>query len=64
MIFFTVIIDFHDGTSETVESVTHEYVTSEGVLKLFNKNGEMAPEIHLGSWPLTGIKKWRRQDRW
>lgn len=58
--FATVKIDFHDGTQETVESVTRSHISDE-TLHLFCKNGAMAEEEHLGSWPLVGVKKWKRE---
>lgn len=56
--FKTVTIDFHDGTQETVKSVTRSHISDE-TLHLFCKNGAMATEEHLGSWPFAGIKKWK-----
>jgi len=59
---FDVVIEFLDGTSEKVELSTRQHI-AEGVLHLFKKNGEYAEEEHLGSWPLSVIKKWQRYSR-
>jgi hypothetical protein len=60
--FTTVDIEFLDGSTEQVRSVTRQHI-ADGVLHLFNRNGEYVEEKHLGSWPLTAIKKWKRTER-
>ncbi|MFY1588976.1 hypothetical protein ACN267_31300 [Micromonospora sp. WMMD734] len=60
--FRDVAIEFVDGEQETVSMATREYI-SDGVLHLFQKNGEYAPETHMGSYPLANIRKWKRTER-
>lgn len=61
--FFTVTIDFRDGTTEEITYVSRE-ITKEGVLCLYQLNNQITrTEEHLGSWPLDTIKKWKRTDR-
>jgi hypothetical protein len=61
MIEFTdVTITYLDGTAEVVTHSTRQHV-ADGVLHLFKKNGSYAAEEHLGSWPLTSVKKWVRK---
>lgn len=62
MEFVDTTIEFSDGSTETVAFVTRQVVV-EGCLHLFKKNGAMAEEEHLGSYPLTSIKKWQRRRR-
>lgn len=56
--FHTVTITYHDGATEEVK-ISRQH-TADGVLHLFMQTGEMAAEEHVGSWPLTSIRKWRR----
>ena len=58
--FVTVYIEYLDGTTERVESVTRQHVDGDA-LHLFRKTGQYADEEHLGSWPLENIKKWQRR---
>lgn len=57
--FVTVVIEYLDGTTERVQSVTRQHVDGDA-LHLFCKNGSMADEEHLGSYPLVNIKRWQR----
>ena len=50
-----------DDRVEHVQNVTREHLDL-GVLSLYQQNGEMAPEEHLGSWPLVNIRSWQRKD--
>lgn len=56
--FFTVEIEFMDGTQETVHATFAS--THDDQLHVRYKGGEMAPTEHIGSYPLVNIKKWRR----
>lgn len=57
--FVTVTIEYVDGTTERVPSVTRQHVDGDA-LHLYCKNGAGAEEEHLGSYPLENIKKWQR----
>lgn len=59
--FVTVTIEYLDGTTTRVELVTRQHI-DDGVLHLFCKNGSMADEEHLGSYPLVNIRKWQRLE--
>ena len=56
--FFTVQITFMDDTSETF-TVTYAEVYNDQLHTRY-KGGEMADDVHMGSYPLCNIKKWRR----
>lgn len=60
--FRDVEIEFTDGTTETVPMTTRQYL-GDGVLHLFQKNGDYVPEEHLGSYPLANIRKWTKTER-
>ncbi len=55
-------LELIDGTTHRVEPVSREQV-ADGVLSLFERQNEYDDEIHLGSWPLTVVRTWRR-SRW
>lgn len=58
--YFNVIIDYIDGTTETVERA-NDLEIRDGVLTLW-QHAEFSPHAdHLGSWPLATIKKWTRK---
>jgi hypothetical protein len=58
----SVTVEFLDGTDEVHTWVTRQHI-GEGCLHLFSQTGQMAPEKHLGSYPLVSIKKWTRSER-
>lgn len=63
MEFFDYVIEFTDGAGKRVEFVTREHVTDR-VLSLHKKeNNYGLREEHLGSWPLIGVREWRRSRR-
>ncbi len=63
MDYFNVLIEHVDGTEEQIKSASRE-VVKDGVLHLFQRHNSYGPEEkHCGSWPLTSIKKWTRQER-
>lgn len=49
-------ITYRDNTIEVVKA--SKDVVNDGVLHIYYKAGSYVPEEHMGSWPLTGIKKW------
>lgn len=61
MDYFDAVIEHLDGTEETIEYANREVVT-EGVLTLMQRDPYGPNQKHLGSWPLTSIKKWTRKE--
>lgn len=52
---------FRDKTSVVIEKTTSSKV-QDGCLHLFRKDGEMAPNEHLGSWPLDNVRAYYTRD--
>lgn len=63
----TLTIDFVDKTTEqhniTKEGYSPAVEVSEGVLNVYSKDGEYAPRVHVGSWPLIHIRKYKVTSR-
>jgi len=63
----TLTIEFLDGTTEqhSVTQVGYQNlsVVDEGVLHVHSQSGEYAPRVHVGSWPICNIKKYRFTER-
>lgn len=57
-----VTIMLTDDTTEILNWVTEIRVT-DACLHLHSKDGEYAPRVHLGSWPLAHIRNWRQEER-
>lgn len=62
MDYFDAVIEYPDGTTETIEYANQQHV-EDGVLTLWQRDPYGPFRKHLGSWPLTSIKKWERRDR-
>lgn len=58
---YQVRLEFLDGSFELVDNVTRRHI-SQGVLSLWRKDPYAytfaADETHLGSYPLTALRKW------
>jgi hypothetical protein len=64
----TLRIDFHDGSTETIDftymgSTRGPGFIEDGALHLYSQDGSMAPLVHEGSWPLSNIKRYRVTER-
>lgn len=61
---FDVVITYLDDSEERILGATEERIHN-GVLFLTKRRNSYGPESdHLGSWPLTSIKKWRKENHW
>lgn len=63
MRMFDVTIEFLDGTTETVKSANELRIFPNGVLNIWRDRPHSGGQDHLGSWPLTAIKRWTRSDQ-
>lgn len=61
MRYFSIDIEHLDGTTEIVEYANEQDV-NDGVLTLWQRDPHGPFREHLGSWPLSSIKKWTRKE--
>lgn len=54
---FKVEVHFTDGTHEIVDATYAEVYNDQ--LHVRYKDGEFAQNVHVGSYPLVNIRKWR-----
>lgn len=64
----TLRIEFIDGSIEEYPIMTRGEAINPGdveygVLHAYSQNGDMAPRVHVGSWPLCNIRKYRFEER-
>lgn len=58
---YTYRIEYTQGNGPPEKVVATRGVISDGVLHLFYRSGPgVAEEDHVGTWPLTSIRKWKR----
>lgn len=63
----TLHLEFLDGETEQIRITTrgesiNPGVVEDGVLHVYDQNGEYAPREHVGSWPLCNIKKYQFKE--
>lgn len=56
--FNNISIIFMDGDSRTFTGTTRALVSGDS-LHIYCQDGELAPEVHMGSYPIINIKEWK-----
>lgn len=59
--FEVITVEFPDGSSDQ-HDITR-WTVQDGVLHLFHKNGQMADETHVASYPTASVHRWTRRKK-
>jgi hypothetical protein len=58
------VIEIIFETGSTIEHDITRWIVEDHVLHLFYRNGEMAPELHVMSYPVVHLRAWKRRSKY